>query len=177
MLYVELIVFIIAVARAQELSVLLRYHNRPCLPHYVLHALLLQKDIGILPCLVIVAEATDNEVVQTLCILYSHIKRTPHEAGKVKACYLEEQLILVDRVWGIGYDEHKVGVSLVRQSLHACGVLIVEHSATPVPHSRKVEFRASQPPTLLHAIHYHAGHLAHRTFGILLHYALHSVHT
>ena len=79
------------------------------------HGLVAVQTTGILQCLVVVHETTNEHAVHDSLLLYFELEVTHHEVREVIARHLEEQLVLVDGVGLVGNDEEEVGVSLSRQ--------------------------------------------------------------
>ena len=112
MLDVEGVVVIVAVALTYEFEILLGYDKRSCLLGSLLDTLLLHEYLGVLACLVEIAETAHHHVVHTLSIVDGDVKVAHHKRGEVVACQLEKQLILLERVGGVGKDEDEVSIAL-----------------------------------------------------------------
>ncbi len=153
----------------------MRDDDGACLGCHTSDVLLLHDDAGVLACLVEVAETAHGEVVHALCIGDGQVEVAHHEAGEVVPCQLEEQLVLVERVWHVGEDEEEVRVALLGESLTGQTVSIAEGGGAAVPHVGEVELGAVQLSALLHSVYYHACHLADFALRIVLHHRLHTL--
>ena len=138
---------------------------------------LLMQLTGVLQGLVVVAETADAHVRRAVGILDFDVEVAHHKIGEIIASEFEKQLVLVDGVGVIGDDVEEFLVALRRKFAHSHRIAVAEHDGTPTPHVAEVELAAVQPPTLLHAVHNHSGHLREFALRKFLDQHLHIGHT
>ena len=170
-------VFVVAVACAQHLQVVLTDDDAAASLQLVSHFLGAVQLACILQCLIIAQEACHHHAVDAIVLVDVQVEVAHQEVGEVVFGKFKQHLMCVDRVGLVCQHKDEACVALNGESIGTYRVGGGTLCASSAPHIAKVKASAVESASLLHTLDNHTRQFAHLTLWIFLYHRLQFVDT